>query len=248
MTRSRGGLGAAPGRIPAVLAMAGGALGVVAGCVELVAGPSIRSWVGDKQDTTRLGLTTMLLSLLVLFAAWSLWRGRGRSPSARLLLTVAVIVPGLVCFTTVGRLWYLPGVLLVAAGVLLMVDLRKDGSEVIASIVRNGPVALTVVLGALYVFLGATALGVAGVLGIAGGLAVFGLVAFRERLPHRARLPLLAVAALPFAVLTWWSVVTPLIALLILVVGAPALSSGGASRQAEDEVSAFGAPTATGGA
>ena len=33
----------------------------------------------------------------------------------RLVLGVGLLIPGLLCFTTVGRLWYLPGALITTA-------------------------------------------------------------------------------------------------------------------------------------
>jgi hypothetical protein len=83
---------------------------------------------------------------------------------------------------------------------------------------------LTALLGLFYVFLGATALGLAGVLGIVGGLLVLTLVVSTGNLRRSAVLVLLLVAALPFAVLTWWSVVTPVIAVMLLVTGVPAIA------------------------
>jgi hypothetical protein len=57
-----------PDTIARRAALAGALLGIAAGLVELTTGPSIRSWVGDKQDTTRLGITTTLLALIALTA------------------------------------------------------------------------------------------------------------------------------------------------------------------------------------
>ncbi len=72
--------------------------------------------------------------------------------------------------------------------------------------------------GAYFVFLGATALGLAGVVGIIGGMLIWvtGRVALRW---PRAAYAVLACGALPFATMTWWSVVTPMIAVLTLAIG-----------------------------
>jgi hypothetical protein len=108
-------------RLIGAIGAAGATLGVVVGLVELTVGPSIRSWVGDKQDTSRLGLATLLLAALglatLLLAALALvaslsLRRTGSAPPARLAAAIGLLVPGLICFTTVGRLWYLPGALL----------------------------------------------------------------------------------------------------------------------------------------
>ena len=74
-------------------------------------------------------------------------------------------------------------------------------------------------------FLGATALGLAGVLGIVGGLALLAALALRRRLPHALGLVILTVATLPFALLTWWSVAVPLIGILLIAIGSAALRS-----------------------
>jgi hypothetical protein len=49
-------------RIAAIVGIGGATLGLVPGLVELTAGPAIRSWVGNKEDTTRLGLATLVLA------------------------------------------------------------------------------------------------------------------------------------------------------------------------------------------
>jgi hypothetical protein len=214
-------------RLGAYLGAGGATLGLAAGVLELAVGPHIRAWVGNKQDTTRLGLATLVLAALALVAALALLR-RPRAPAPiRLRLAAGLLIPGLICFTTVGRLWYVPGVLLVGAGIATVVDLRRERSEVGTTLGRNWTALLTVVLGAFYVFLGATALGLAGILGILGGLLAIGLVAARGALPTPVALGLLLAAALPFAALTWWSVATPLIAILLLAIGALALGAAG---------------------
>jgi hypothetical protein len=210
-------------RAAALAGTIGASLGLAAGLAELTVGPSIRSWVGSKADTTRLGLATLVLAGLALVAALVLLRRPRASAPTRLGLAAGLLIPGLICFTTVGRLWYVPGVLLVGAGIVTVVDVRKERSEVATTLGRNWTALLTVVLGAFYVFLGATALGLAGILGMLGGLLAIALVAARGVLPTQVALALLLAAALPFAALTWWSVATPLIAILLLVLGGLAL-------------------------
>jgi hypothetical protein len=210
-------------RVGAALAAMGASLGAVAGSIELALGPHIRSWVGNKQDTTRLGLATLVLSLVALVAAviWS--RRQDASVGTRLLVAAGLLVPGAICFTTVGRAWYLPGGLLIAAAALAGAGLRADARDVVATIGRSWLAVLTFVLGAFYVFLGATALGLAGVLGIVGGLVILTLVATAGRFPRRVAQGILIAGALPFGLLTWWSIVTPLFAILVIAVGSLAL-------------------------
>jgi hypothetical protein len=201
----------------------GASLGVVAGLVELTLGPHIRSWVGNKQDTTRLGLATITLSTIALLAAITWLRRKDASPGTRLLIVVGLIVPSVICFTTAGRAWYLPGALLLIAAAMAAYDLREHAREVLEEISRSWLAALTVVLGAFYIFLGATALGVAGMLGIVGGVMIITVIATSWRLPLRVGRIVLVAAALPLAVLTWWSIVTPLLAILVVAIGWAAL-------------------------
>jgi hypothetical protein len=199
------------------LALAGAALGLVAGALELTIGPSIRDWVGDKQDTTRLGLTTILLSAVALAAATALQRRQQDTGGRRVAIALGLVLPALVCFTTVGRLWYIPGALLLASAALTVAATPR--TELTAALTeRHWRLGLLAVCGALYVFLGATTLGVAGVLGVLGGLLVWAAARAAPRTPRTAHALLLA-GALPFAAATWWSVITPVIAVLTLVVG-----------------------------
>ena len=213
-------------RAATTLGLAGAALGTLAGLVELTVGDEIRSWIGDKHDTTRLGLATIVLSLLALVCATALRRRPDAAPAWRAAAGFGLLAPGLICFTTVGRLWYIPGLLLVAAGTAILAGLRGDAGTVVAATARNWTAILTGILGVLYLALGVTAHGLAGILGIAGGLATIALVAARDRLPRRRTLALSLVAAVaPFALATWWSLITPLLALLILVLGTTATAT-----------------------
>jgi len=83
-------------------------------------------------------------------------------------------------------------------------------------------VALAALCGVFYVFLGATALGVTGFMGIGGGLLLWGALAIAAR-SHGAAFALLAIGALPFAIATSWSVITPLIAILAVATGTGAV-------------------------
>ena len=208
------------------LGLVGGALGTLAGVVELTVGASIRSWIGDKHDPTRLGLVTVALSLVALASALALLRRPGGSPARRAVLGFGLLLPGAICFTTVGRLWYVPGALLVAAGMLTLAALRREAGAVLAVAARNWIALLTGILGLLYLALGLTAQGLAGAFGIAGGLATIALITTRERLPLPRPLALgfLVAALAPFALATWWSIVTPLLALLTTSTATPALN------------------------
>lgn len=203
-------------------------MGVVAGLVELTVGPSIRDWVGDKQDTTRLGLTTTVLSAMALTAATALHRPRDGIAGRRVAIALGLLIPALICFTTVGRLWYLPGALLTAAGALVLAGTpRQEFAPAFDS--RHWRLGLLVVCGAYYVFLGATALGFAGVLGILGGLLIWAAARAAPRSPPMIAYALLLGGALPFAAATWWSVITPLIAVLTVVIGRGVIRNAGSA-------------------
>lgn len=204
-------------RIAARLAAIGAGLALAAGLVELIAGPSIREWVGGKQDTTRLGLTTTALAVIAALAAAAIWSPGGAPGARRIAVILGLMLPALVCFTTVGRLWYLPGLLLLASSAMLLSGTRRD--EFAAAFTEeHWRVALLGTCGAYYVVLGATALGGAGALGILGGVLLWAVPAVARR-SHRAAYTTLLAGALPFALVTWWSVVVPLIALLALWFG-----------------------------
>ncbi len=96
--------------------LAGVALGVAAGLIQLLAGSAIPEWTGNKLDTTGLGLATIVLSLVAGVGLWQLRRPLPRW-ERRVVLLIVLASAG-VCFTTVGRLWYIPGPLLIAAAVL----------------------------------------------------------------------------------------------------------------------------------
>ena len=83
---------------------------------------------------------------------------------------------------------------------------------------RNALQGLIVILGALYIYVGAYETGPTRFVGILGGLliAAAALARGRSRLIAAA---LLLLGALPLAIATWWSIVTPLIAVLTLLLG-----------------------------
>jgi len=111
-------------RVAGRLAAAGAALGVLAGIVDVAVGPSIRNVVGNKLDTTTLGFATIALSAIAVAAALAWGRPGGRIEGRRLGTILALAFPGAVCFTTIGQLWYLPGVLLLGASGLIAARAR----------------------------------------------------------------------------------------------------------------------------
>ena len=87
---------------------------------------------------------------------------------------------------------------------------------------RNWLMGLTVALAAMYGWIGFAAQGISRLVGLLGAvLIVAALVAATRSRPAAAAL--LVVGALPLAVITWWSVVTPLLAAVALTVGMVAI-------------------------
>ncbi|MEI6448805.1 MAG: hypothetical protein WCP98_02500 [Actinomycetes bacterium] len=101
------------------VAGAGVLLGLCAGLAQLFVGSSIPEWTGNKMDPAGLGLTTIVLSLVAAVALWQL-----RRPVlvwARVTWVLVSVACAAVCFSTVGRLWYVPGTLLLVATLLAVV-------------------------------------------------------------------------------------------------------------------------------
>ena len=97
----------------------GAALGMLAGLVELSIGSQIRPWIGDKENPVILGIITVILSSVAFTAMLLTSKRNALTQNDKLALFLGVLFPAAICFTTVGRLWYLPGALLLAAAALL---------------------------------------------------------------------------------------------------------------------------------
>jgi hypothetical protein len=203
-------LTAATGRhhVGADLAVAGGALGVVAGIVQASFGSDIPEWTGAKASPVALGLLTVALSALAGALALTLRRPHTH-PGGRLAAIAIVIVVGLVCFTTVGRLWFVPGPLLLS-GAAISVESWKSA----AVVVRHGWLRiLLAALGACELLMAAGASPVPMIVGAIGGLSLIGAawIASRNRLGAAG---LMALGTIPFAVVAWTALV-PIVVLLV---------------------------------
>ena len=97
----------------------GAVLGMLAGLVELGIGSQIRPWIGNKENPAILGLVTILLSGMALAAVTVARKQEAHTNDSKLAIFLGVLLPAAICFTTVGRLWYLPGSLLVGSAALL---------------------------------------------------------------------------------------------------------------------------------
>lgn len=94
------------------LALAGSALGVLAGIVQALLGSRIPSWAGANAPATR-GLVTIAMSVLAGLAALTFERP-ATHPGVRVAATALVLVTGVAGFLTVQWLWLTPGPLMIA--------------------------------------------------------------------------------------------------------------------------------------
>ncbi|MFI6408670.1 hypothetical protein [Streptomyces sp. NPDC050548] len=83
---------------------------------------------------------------------------------------------------------------------------------------RTWPAVLVAVVALLYMWIGLTAHGWDRILGLAGGPVLLAALAAAHRSVPGA-MALLAAGSLPLAVTTWWSIATPLLAVLALLLG-----------------------------
>lgn len=194
-------------RLAGRLGAAGAAIGGVAGLVQVTVGARIPSWTGNKLAPVQLGLLTIALSLLAASAA--IRQTRPATPvGVRALCSVALVVPGLLCFSTVGRLWYVPGPLLLAAAVVSLDRARETG----ALVVRNYLRLLLGLLGAAEILMAVNAPPLLLAVGTAGGVSL-AVAAWHG--PSRQLFPIFVLAGIvPFTALAWTAVVPVVLAML----------------------------------
>jgi hypothetical protein len=92
---------------------------VVAGCIQAVLGDDIPEFTGNKLHPVQLGIITIVLSLVALICV-SYLAGRNGLTRERVLTGLLIVATAGICFTAVGRLWYVPGPLLLASSALLL--------------------------------------------------------------------------------------------------------------------------------
>ncbi len=202
-------------RVVTWLGVSGATLGVLAGILQATIGSRIPEWTGAKAAPLPLGLLTIGLSAV---AGWVAVRQRraGLSVWARAGCAFGMIGPGLLCLSTVGRLWYPSAVLLVGAGLLTIDSWRATAKVVAADWVR----VLLSALGGFELLMAAGAAPVPMVVGAVGGIA---LIAAAWTTSRGARWGLIVAGTVPFALLAWAAVVPVLLAVLALVVAIPLL-------------------------
>ena len=133
------------------------------------------------------------------------------------MAALALLVPGLLCLTTVGRLWYLPGLLNIIAGVLT-VDSWTDTASVVRG---NWLRCLLSGLGACQLLMAAGSIGVLSLVGVGSGIAL--IAAALWPYPQRwALLVLIIIGTIPFAALAWTALVPVMVVLVTAARGGTA--------------------------
>ena len=199
------------------LGIAGGMLGIAAGAVQASAGSRIPEWTGAKQSPVALGLLTVGLSALAVLAALR-QRDPALSVRARAACALGLGGPALLCLSTAGRLWYLPCILLLAAGASTVDGWRQTAG----AIARDWTRILLSALGGFEILMAAGAAPAVLVVGVAGGSCL--IVA--AWLPPRRRWPLpvlLVVGTVPFTLLAWTALVPVLLAVAAAALAVPVL-------------------------
>lgn len=197
-------------RLAALLGLLGAGTGVLAGVTQASVGSRIPDWTGAKSAPGALGLLTIALSLVAGLAAVRQTRP-GLSAGPRAATALVLIVPGLLCFTTVGRLWYVPGALLVFASLVSVESWRITAILIAANWTR----CLLAALGAAELLMAAGAPAALMVVGAIGGMCLIA-AARLTTLPKEAFVGLVMVGTVPFAVLAWTAIV-PVLLLLVAV-------------------------------
>lgn len=199
------------------LGLASAALGIVAGVLEIVVGTN--AWFGAKNEPTSLGVLTIGLGMVIGIGA--LASGRARTTGQVLGVAAALVAPALLGLTTAGAAWAPAAVTGLVAGAIALRGAHAAGS-VVDAVRSRWPAILLVVLALIYLTFGIFARSGTGLLGVAGALAVVAALALHGRSRPLA-MAVLVTGTLPFAVVAYWSVVIPLTATLLLVIGLPYL-------------------------
>ena len=98
-----------------------------------------------------------------------------------------------------------------------------------ATIQRLWWVGLTGVVGLYYLAIGVNVGGVTGIVAILGAVLVIAALALRTS-SKWAALALLVIGTLPLSIVTWWSLITPVVAVLALICGSLAISTSSQRR------------------
>ncbi len=213
MTRTRPQLLAIAGRLGAT----GAIVGIAAGAAQSTIGSRIPNWSGNKAHPVALGLLTVALSVSALVAARTLRTAPTPGNETLSAITLWFAVVAFVCSTTVGRLWAVPGVLILAAAGVTLAALGWH--HFVTVVAKNWLRWLLGILGALELLMAVSA---APTTTVAAGLTAGGSLIAAAVLTKPGRQTassVLVAASLPFAILTWWTIVTPLLTIVAFVIG-----------------------------
>jgi hypothetical protein len=206
------------------LGLAGSALGLLAGIVQATVGSRIPEWTGAKASPIALGLLTVGLAALAGWAALE-QRDLRLSVGGRAACALTLAGPGLLCLSTVGRLWYPSALLLVVAGTMT-IDSWSDTARMLAT---GWFRVLLGALGACQLLMAAGAPPALALVGTVGGASLIAAAALRSA-SRPVVAALLAVGILPFAILAWAAIVPPLVALAAAFIAVPLLRDAAAPR------------------
>jgi hypothetical protein len=201
-------------RLAAGLGLAGGLIGVAAGVTQATVGEQIPQWTGAKQAPVALGLLTVVLSLVAGTAAGRQHR-TDLSVGDRAACALGLVGPGLLCLSTVGRLWYLPAGLLITAGALTIDSWRDTAGALTA----NWWSVLLGALGACELLMSAGAAPAPMAAGAVGGAALVAAAWLNHR-PRWRNWALVTIGTVPFAALAWTSIVPVLLTVEAFAVAA----------------------------
>lgn len=160
-------------------------------------------------------MLTVVLSAGTLVATLILRTRPHPTAGRRAAVVAGQLLPALVCFSTVGRLWLVPGALLLAATALTV---AVAPVAIVRAIGAAWPGVLTVAAGLCYALAAAGTDGALRGFGLAAGLVVAAVPWIANR-SGRAAWVVLVLGAIPFAAVTWWALVTPFVCVLALIAG-----------------------------
>ena len=208
-------------RLAAWLGVAGGGVGILAGVRRPPWDLRFPPGLAPRPTHARSACSRSCCLLVALLAALRQSRP-GLTTGFRGLAALALLVPGLLCLTTVGRLWYLPGLLIVSAGVLT-VDSWRDTASVVR---QNWLRCLLSGLGACQLLMAAGSTGVLSLVGVGSGIALIAAALWPN--PQRwALLGLIIIGTVPFAALAWTALVPVLVVLVTAAVAVPLVRETG---------------------
>jgi hypothetical protein len=155
------------------------------------------------------------LSSLAGFAAVR-QRDAGLSVWGRAACALGLIGPGLLCLSTVGRLWYPSAVLLLVAGMMTIDSWRAT----VRAFADDWFRVLLTALGGFELLMAAGAGPLIMAVGVVGGFALIAAAWLRPG-SRDVLLGLVVAGTVPFAVLAWSAVVPLLLAVVVLLVAVP---------------------------